>query len=72
VGITSVVYIASLVFVVWAIQDIVRQPSWKMSRKRKLAWGVTAGIGWFFLGIIGAAVAGVYLIGVRPRLQSAN
>lgn len=30
--VVSVIYVASLIFVIWAIVDIVRQPSWRMSR----------------------------------------
>lgn len=68
--VVSVIYVASLIFVIWAIVDIVRQPSWRMSRGRKLGWGLASGVGWLFLGLIGAIVAGVYLVGVRPRLSS--
>ena len=67
---TSVVYVVSLIFVAWAVIDIVRQPAWKMGRNRKLGWSLAAVVGWLFLGFVGAIVAGVYLIGVRPRLRA--
>ncbi len=67
-AVSLVLYVVSFVLVGWAIFDIVRQPAWKMSRNRKLAWGLGAGVGWFFLGFVGAIVAAIYLFGVRPRL----
>jgi hypothetical protein len=66
----SLVYIASLVIVIWAIVDIVRQPSYLMSRNRKLAWGLAIGLGWLVLGFVGAIVAGVYLLVARARLRA--
>jgi tetrahydromethanopterin S-methyltransferase subunit F len=70
VSVVTLVYIASLIIVVWAVADIVRQPSYLMSRNRKLGWGLAAGLGWLILGFVGAIVAGVYLIVVRTRLRS--
>ena len=67
--ISLVLYVVSFVLVAWAIFDIVRQPAWRMSRNRKLGWGLAAGIGWFFLGLVGAIVACVYLFAIRPRLE---
>jgi tetrahydromethanopterin S-methyltransferase subunit F len=69
-SVISLIYIASLIVVVWAIVDIVRQPSWLMSRNQKLGWGLAAGLGWFLLGLVGAVVAAVYLIVIRTRLRS--
>jgi protein-S-isoprenylcysteine O-methyltransferase Ste14 len=70
VSVISLVYIASLVIVIWAIVDIVRQPSYLMNRNRKLGWGLATGVGWLVLGIVGAIVAGVYLFVVRTRLRA--
>jgi hypothetical protein len=69
-SVISLVYIASLVIVVWAIVDIVRQPSYLMSRNRKVGWGLAAGVGWLVFGVVGAIVAGVYLLVVRTRLRA--
>ncbi len=66
----SLLYIASLIIVVWAIADIVRQPGYVMSRNRKLGWCLAAGLGWLVFGFVGAIVAGVYLIVVRTRLRA--
>jgi hypothetical protein len=70
VSVVTLVYIASLIIVVWAVADIVRQPSYLMSLNRKLGWGLAAGLGWLILGFVGAIVASVYLIVVRTRLRS--
>ena len=69
-SVISLIYIASLIIVIWAITDIVRQPSYLMSRNRKLGWALAAGLGWLALGFVGAMVACVYLIVVRRRLRS--
>ncbi len=69
-SVVSLVYIASLIIVIWAIVDIVRQPSYVMTRNRKLGWGLATGLGWLVLGLVGAVVAGVYLFVVRTRLRA--
>ncbi len=69
-SVISLVYIATLIIVVWAIVDIVRQPSYLMSRNRKVGWGLATGVGWLVFGVVGAIVAGVYLLVVRTRLRS--
>jgi hypothetical protein len=38
VYVISLVYVESLIIVVWAIVDIVRQPRYLMTRDRKLGW----------------------------------
>jgi hypothetical protein len=70
VSLVSLVYIVSLIIVVWAIIDIVRQPSYLMSRNRKLSWGLAIGLGWLVLGFVGAIVAGVYLFVIRTRIRA--
>lgn len=64
----TLLYVGSLVLVVWAVVDIVRQPGWRLSMARKLGWGIGAVVGWLVLGLIGALVAAMYLFGVRRRL----
>jgi type II secretory pathway component PulF len=67
----ALVYPASLVLVVWAVVSIMRQPLWRMSRGRKLAWVWPCVLGWIFLGgIVGGIVAAIYLAGVKPKLPA--
>jgi hypothetical protein len=63
-----VLYLASLVFVVWAVADIINQPTWRMSRGRKLAWIWPCVLGWLVLGIVGGVVSAIYLTTVKTRL----
>ncbi len=65
-----VMYAASLALVVWAVVDIARRPTSVLPRSRKAAWIISSLVGWFFFGFIGAAVAVVYLVGVRRRLNA--
>ena len=65
----AVVYPASLVGVIWAIADIIGQPTWRMDRGRKLTWLWPCALGWLLLGgIVGGVVAVIYLARVRPKL----
>jgi hypothetical protein len=63
------VYAASLLLVGWAIVDIVRRPSDEMPTRRKAVWIICSVVGWLLFGIVGAAVAVVYLIGPRKRMN---
>lgn len=63
------VYAASLLLVGWAIVDIVRRPSDEMPTGRKVVWIICSVVGWLLFGIVGAAVAVVYLIGPRRRMN---
>lgn len=65
-----VLYLVSLVFVIWAVADIVNQPAWRMSRGRKLTWIWPCVLGWLVLGVVGGAVSVVYLTTVRARLPA--
>lgn len=65
-----VVYLVSLVVVVWAVVDVARRPSAVMSNGKKAAWIIGCVVGWFFFGLIGAVVAIVYLVGPRRRLNA--
>jgi hypothetical protein len=69
---TLLVYAASLVLVVWAVTDVARRPSGLLSLGKKTAWIAGFLVGWLFLGIIGAAVALVYLMGPRKRMNAAR
>jgi hypothetical protein len=65
----AVLYPASLVFVVWAVADIIGQPTWRLSSGRKLTWLWPCVLEWLLLGgIVGGIVAVVYLVGVRSNL----
>ena len=67
----AVIYPASLVLVIWAIVDIIGQPTWRMNRGRKLTWLWPCALGWLLLGgVVGGIVAVVYLTGVRPKLPA--
>jgi hypothetical protein len=69
---TLLVYAASFALVVWAVVDVARRPRTTMSPGRKAAWIICSIVGWFFLGLIGAAVAIVYLVGPRRRMNAAS
>ena len=62
------VYLSSLVFVIWAVADIVNQPAWRMSRGRKLTWIWPCVLGWLVLGLVGAVVSVIYLTTIKTRL----
>jgi hypothetical protein len=67
---TLLVYGASLVLIMWAVVDIARRPSNELSSGRKAVWIMGAAVGWLFLGIAGAFVAIVYLMGPRRRMNA--
>jgi cytochrome c oxidase assembly factor CtaG len=72
-GMTSVwglVYIASLVLVIWAIVDLARRPASSLPPGRKVLWIVGLVAGWFLFGLVGAIIAVVYLAGYRKRLNA--
>jgi drug/metabolite transporter (DMT)-like permease len=64
---TILVYVASFVVVIWAVTDVVRRPTTQLSPGKKAAWIVS---GWLFLGVVGAAIAVVYLVGPRKRMNA--
>ena len=68
-GVIPLLYLVSLVFVVWAVADIINQPTWRMSRGRKLTWIWPCVLGWLVLGGVGGVVAVIYLTTVKPRLR---
>ena len=65
--ILGVLYMISIVPVVWAIVDMARRPVWQFSRLRKLTWAVLLGFGLFFLWPVGPAASIVYLAVLRRR-----
>jgi hypothetical protein len=69
-GFFFLLYLVSFVVVIWAVADIARQPQWKMSTGRKVAWILPCVLGWLLFGVVGAVVAAIYLGAVRPRLNS--
>lgn len=64
------VYAASFVVVLWAVVDVARRPVTIMPPGRKAIWIVGFVVGWFLFGLIGAAIAIVYLVGPRRRLSA--
>jgi hypothetical protein len=65
-----IVYAASLVVVVWAVADAARRPASQLPTNRKLGWILGSPVGWLLFGIVGAAVAIVYLVGPRKRMNT--
>jgi hypothetical protein len=65
-----VLYAVSLVLVVWMVVDVVRRPQSTMALSRKAAWIAGSIVGWLFFGFIGAAIAIVYLVGPRRRMNA--
>jgi hypothetical protein len=66
---TLLVYAASLVLVMWAVFDIAKRSPSELAAGKKAAWILGAVIGWLFLGIAGAFIAIVYLVGSRKRMN---
>jgi cytochrome c oxidase assembly factor CtaG len=67
---TIVVYVVSLVLVMWAVVDVSRRPNSQLPARNKAAWIIGSVVGWLLLGIVGAFVAAVYLVGPRRRMNS--
>ena len=65
-----VLYAVSLVLVVWMVVDVVRRPQSTMAISRKAVWIVGSVVGWLLFGFLGAAVAIVYLVGPRRRMNA--
>lgn len=65
-----VLYAVSLILVVWMVVDVVRRPQSTMALSRKVAWIAGSVVGWLVFGFIGAAVAIVYLVGPRRRMNA--
>jgi hypothetical protein len=65
-------YVLSAGLVIWAVTDVVRRPRTVMPPARKAVWAIASIVGWLLFGLIGAAVAVVYLVGPRRRLNAAR
>jgi len=65
-----VLYAASFVAVLWAVVDVARRPTVLMTPGRKAVWIVAFVVGWLVFGLIGSALAAVYLVGPRRRLNA--
>jgi cytochrome c oxidase assembly factor CtaG len=71
-GLWFLIYIASLVLVIWAIVDLARRPASALPPGRKVLWIVGLVVGWFFFGLVGAIIAVAYLAGTRKRLNQGS
>jgi hypothetical protein len=67
---TLVLYGASLVVVLWCVVDASRRPQDELPRGKKAAWVITSLLGWLLFGIVGAAIAVVYLVGPRRKMNA--
>jgi hypothetical protein len=67
-----VLYAASFVVVLWAVVDVARRAPALMAPGRKAVWIIAFVVGWLVFGVIGAALAVVYLVGPRRRLNAAR
>jgi hypothetical protein len=67
-----VLYVASFVVVLWAVFDVARRPSTTMALGRKAIWIIGFLVGWLVFGLLGAAIAVIYLVGPRRRLNAAR
>jgi hypothetical protein len=67
---TLLIYAVSLVLVTWTVVDVGRRPNSELPPRKKAAWIIGSAVGWLLLGIVGAFVAAVYLVGPRRRMNS--
>jgi hypothetical protein len=67
---TLFIYGVSLIVVLWCVIDVTRRPSDELTVGRKAAWVVGSLVGWLLFGIVGAAVAGFYLVGPRRKMNA--
>lgn len=68
--ILTLFYASSFILVLWAVLDIVRRPSADLPPPRKAAWIIGSVVGWLLFGVIGGAIALIYLLGPRRRLNA--
>jgi hypothetical protein len=61
--------LAILALVIWAIVDVAQRPRSVLSSGAKTGWIIGLVLGTLVFGIVGAVLAVVYLVGVRPRLS---
>jgi hypothetical protein len=67
---TFFIYGVSLILVVWCVIDVTRRSPDELPRGRKTAWVLASSLGWLLFGIVGAAIAAVYLVGARRRFNA--
>jgi hypothetical protein len=60
----------SLALVMWTVVGVARRPNSELPSRNKAVWIVGSVVGWLLLGIVGAFVAVVYLVGPRRRINS--
>ena len=64
------VYGVSLIVVMWSVLDAVRRPPHELPPGKKAAWVIATLVGWLLFGIMGAAIAVVYLVGPRRKMNA--
>jgi hypothetical protein len=67
---TVVIYGASLIVVMWCVVDVTKRPREELPLGKRAVWVFASLAGWLIFGIVGAAVAAVYLIGPRRKLNA--
>jgi hypothetical protein len=67
---TILIYGLSLIVVLWCVIDVTRRPRDELPQGKKVAWVVGSLLGWLLFGIVGAAIAVVYLVGPRRKLNA--
>jgi uncharacterized membrane protein YqjE len=67
---TVLLYLVSLVLVLWTVVDVARRPQSVLPLRNKVLWIVGSTVGWLLFGIVGAFIAAVYLVGPRRRLNA--
>lgn len=64
-----IILLGILAVVIWAIVDVVRQPSRALSGGAKAAWIIGLVLGVLVFALIGGIAAVIYLAAVRPGLR---
>jgi uncharacterized membrane protein YqjE len=67
---TVLLYAVSFILVMWTVVDVARRPSGELPPRQKAGWIIGSVVGWLLLGIVGAAVAVLYLVGPRRRMNA--
>jgi cytochrome c oxidase assembly factor CtaG len=67
---TVLLYAGSFILVMWTVIDVARRPSSDLPSRRKAAWIIGSVLGWLLLGVVGAVVAVLYLVGPRRRMNT--
>ena len=67
-AVLGLIYLASLVPVVWAIVDVARRPTAQFSARRKVVWALVLGVGWLVVWPVSLVSSVVYLALLRRRV----